>query len=438
MPRKCPRMNDDTHRLYWEKSANRTCWRINSGFFLQAFLPALIALALLQGSLLLLLRRWEVWLTPWWIGFGVALAAAAAGAWWWSRKRFFRLEDGLVHLEAKLLLHNRLTAARAGLAPWPVPRPLANPLRWVWQRLVLPPGFAVAFLLLAGWVPVQRETPAPFQAPDEPLAWQQLESWAELLAEREVVDEENLSLWREQVQRLRDQPPEDWYSHSSLEAGDNLRDSAADSIRRLESGLQKAAFPLTMARERMEEMPTGLKPLLEEHWLDALNELGSGPLPLGEDLLSQLAEVDFGNLESLSQKQIDRLQEMLRELSDACNTCLGGGECKGGQCEGSDGACPFHGSGGISRGGSAAPLSFQDFPSLADAQRREAVSNQDLSRAALGDQLGTTQTAPEIDTDSFTGPVAAGRAVEEGDGGEAVWRSRLTPAEQRRLQEYFQ
>jgi hypothetical protein len=432
-------MENHPERSYWEAAAAKVRRRINSGFFLQAFLPVLVGLSLLQGCLLLLLRRWETGLAIGWIAFSCMLILGAAGAWGWSRKRYFTTDDGLVHLEMKLSLHNRLTAARAGLTAWPSPRPLPQSLRWVWQRILLPPVFAGGFLLLAGWVPVERQATLPHRAPDEPLAWQQVDAWAELLAEREVVDEENLAAWREQVQRLRDQEPEQWYTHSSLEAGDNLRDSAADSIRRLQSALEKAAIPLTIARERMDDMPAGLQPLMQEHWLNALNELSSGALQLNKELLAQLAEVDFSSLQSLSQDQIDRLQQMLREMTEACATCLGAGTCdgEGGAFEGGA-ACSIHGSGGISKGGSGAPLNFQEFPSLADSQRREAVSNPDLSRAALGDKLGTTQSAPEVDPDTFTGPVSAGGAVQEGDGGEAVWHSRLTPAEQRRLQQYFQ
>lgn len=427
---------------FWNTASRNTRWRINAGIFLQSFFPPLIFLSLAQGCLLLLFRRWEIATPSLWLGFAGALLLAAVGSFWWSRRRFFNRADALVHLEAHLHLHNRLTTAEAGLASWPPPRTLPSSMRWVWPRILLPPTFAILFLALAGWIPVQNTAQAAKQPIDEPIAWQQLESWAELLQEEEVVDEEQADAWREQVEQLRQQSPEEWYSHNSLEAGDNLRDTAADNLRQLQKALDKAAFSVTALQQAtLNDMPSGLQPLLQEHWLDAMSQLGTLPLTLDKDLLAQLSAVDFANLQNMSQEQMDRLSKMLREKTNAASTCVGG-ECDGegeGECNGSGGSCPIHGNGwSVARGPGAAELSFNEAPSLADAQRREAVSNPDLRNAALGEQLGTTQSAPEVDAQAFTGPVTAGNAVTEGDGGEAVWRSRLTPAEEQKLKTYFQ
>lgn len=432
-------MKNHDARHFWHSASQRLRRRINAGFIFQLFLPVLLALTVLQGCLLLIWRKTESPQGFLWLGYVLAAVLALATCIAWARRRFFSAADALVHLEAHLSLHNRLTAARAGHASWPDPRPLPPSLRWSWKRLLLPPLAAGAFLLLAGWMPL-ADRPAPALPPaDEPVAWQEVETWAEVLEEREMFEEEPLAQWKEQVQTLRDQPAEDWYSHSSLEAGDNLRDQAADSLRHLQGALEKAAYPLSVARESLNELPTGLQPLLQEHWQEALSDLQAGALTLNKETLAQLKEVDFNNLQSLSPEQIDRLKKMLREGKSACDTALGEacknpgepcGTCPGGVCQGP-------GTGTPSRGPGAADLTFREFPNLIDSQRREAVSNQDLSRAALGEQLGTTQTAPEVDPNLERGPVAAGSATLTSQGGEAVFHSRLTPAEQRRLQEYF-
>lgn len=431
-------MNHENPQQFWERAAQRVCWRVNAGFCLQSFLPVLLGLTLAQGCLLLVLRKIEAPQALLWGGYGIAVLLALAGSAWWSRRRFFATADGLVHLEARLLLHNRLSAARQGRTGWPAPQALPSSFHWTWKRLLLPPAGAAAFLLLAGWIPLKEQSPHSFEMPEEPLAWQEVESWAEVLEERDLFEEESLARWREQVEALRDQPPEEWYSHNSLEAGDNLRDNAGKSIRRLETALEKAAYPLSLARESLDQIPSGLQPLLQEHWLDALSELSSGELTLNKEALAALREIDFTNLQTLSRDQIDRLNKMLREGREACGICSGEGECDGdnpdcaacqsGLCEGT----------GISRGPGPADLTFREFPNLIDSQRRESVSNPDLSRAALGEQLGTTQTEPEVDLDVPPQISAAGEANLSGEGGDAVFHSRLTPAEQKRLQEYFQ
>ncbi len=434
---------DTNHEAFWHHAARRVRTRVNIGFVLQRYLPAVLALTLLQGCLLLVLRRLEAPLLPLWTAYAAALAAAPAICAWSCRHRFFSFADALVYLEIHLSLKNRLTAARDGQASWPPAQPLPPFFRWSWQRLLLPPAAAGAFLLLAGWTPIKSNTSVTPQAPAEPLAWQEIESWAETLEERDLFEKDTLAQWEEQVQALRDQPVQDWYSHSSLEAGDNLRDNVAGSIRELHSALTKAEYPLSIARDALDTMPAGLQPLLQEHWREALSAMDASDLKLNKELLSQLRAVDFSNLQTLSQETIDRLARMLREGQLACEHSMGGecknpgdpcGICPGGVCQG-QGNVP--GRGGVGRGPGAAPLSFHEFPSLVDSQRREAVSNDDLSRAALGEQIGATETAPEVDPAMPTGPLAAGTAVLASEGGEAVFHSRLTPAEQQRLQKYF-
>ena len=75
-----------------------------------------------------------------------------------------------------MLLRNALSAAKAGVAPWPAPiEPCHAGVRWNWPRLAVPTLGALMLLFAGLFLPVSK--PASHQAsPDEPLAWKSLES----------------------------------------------------------------------------------------------------------------------------------------------------------------------------------------------------------------------------------------------------------------------
>ena len=433
---------NDPHRDFWQRAARKMRLRINAGFVIQCFLPVLVGLSLLQGCLLLLFRKLEAPTLPLWIAGGVAIIFSFILCGLIARRRFYSFADTLVYLEVRLLLDNRLTTAHKKHGSWPEPRPIPSFLKWSYRRLAVPPLASIGFLLLAGSIPVQQKVEAQPLTPEEPIAWQQIESWAETLEERDLFEEESIEKWKEQVEALREQPVQEWYSHNSLEAGDNLRDNVADSIRQMHNKLDQAAYPLVVARDSLDQMPSGLAPQLDKLWQEALSDLQAGDLKLNSEMLAQLQQIDFSNLQGISQEQLDRLTKMLSESMQTCEMALNGepcnnpGEacaiCAGGVCLGGSIA-----SGRPGPDGNSADLTFKESPPLIDSDRREAVSNDDLSHAALGEEIGTSQTVPEVDPNLPLGPIAAGAANTTSEGGEAVFHSRLTPAEEARLQQYF-
>ncbi|NRB73751.1 MAG: hypothetical protein HRU46_05290 [Verrucomicrobiales bacterium] len=66
----------------------------------------------------------------------------------------------------------------------------------------------------------------------------------------------------------------------------------------------------------------------------------------------------------------------------------------------------------------------------------EKVTNEDLSRASMGDLLGVGETEHEEDKGA-SGPQAGGAVTSQGRGGDAVWRESLVPEEQALLKRYF-
>jgi len=66
----------------------------------------------------------------------------------------------------------------------------------------------------------------------------------------------------------------------------------------------------------------------------------------------------------------------------------------------------------------------------------EKVTNEDLSRASLGDLLSVGETEHEEDKQA-SGSQAGGGVSSNGRGGDAVWRESLIPEEQALLKRYF-
>ena len=67
----------------------------------------------------------------------------------------------------------------------------------------------------------------------------------------------------------------------------------------------------------------------------------------------------------------------------------------------------------------------------------EAVkSNLDTQRAALGDQLGTSDGRHRVDKDAFRVQQSGGIQT-TGQGGDAVWTDSLLPSEREVLKNYF-
>jgi hypothetical protein len=67
----------------------------------------------------------------------------------------------------------------------------------------------------------------------------------------------------------------------------------------------------------------------------------------------------------------------------------------------------------------------------------EAVGNDDLSRAALGDLAGLNTGEPQVDTTTWRSGESGGANSSAGTGGETVWDQVATPAEQEALRRFF-
>lgn len=417
----------------WRRKARRTACRVNFGWWLHALLPIALGLSLVAAVALLIARANRVDLVligPWLAAAAVCACVAAA---WRARRRFYRVADALVRIEAENRMHNRLTAAAEGVGAWPPFDPRAGDrLTWRWRALLVP--LAVSALCLAGawWTPIGREAEASAVAVQPPSSWTQIEDWVNTLREDQAVREESLRQIEDQLAALRQRPPSEWYQHNSLEAGDHLKDQVQVALEQLDRDLAIAsaiASRLSLSVESGQGLDPATLQQFQKKWGEAMKGLEGNILALDPSLLSSLKNMDLTKLKNLS------VQE-LKDIQDKLSKC---GQCAG-QCLGKDGAAALAaglepGAGGIGRGPGRAPLTLSDQETKARLKNLDGVSNTDLRQAAIGDVLAEQQI--EHNPDRAETASAGGALAGAGGAGEAVWRVETTPDEQAVLQRYF-
>jgi hypothetical protein len=435
----------------WNRRAAALARQLNLGWWLERFNQLVLVGLVLFSVALLAGRTWRAdWMIPEAVGLGLGglLLVLAAVAWLLGRKRFVDAGKGLVRLDEKLRLNNRLVSAAAKVGPWPElpPDPLgAAGFRWNLQRAWLPCLSALLLVAAASWVPIPERSAATAQVV-EPSAWEQMEDWLATLEEEDLIGEETIEELASRIEELRDQPEEEWFSHSSLEATDSLQQSLGLEIRDLAEEMKTLERNLSALQKFSSQMSESAKEEARKEMEESLKALDGAGLPLNEALRKQLSEVDPSQLgqetlSKLSQEQLESLQKQLQKGSGALGSMEGlpeMGEGMGlgeeGMGFGEEGEMP--GVGGITRGKADAPIFFDDQADDLGTDNLERVTNEDFSKAAIGEVLGLGETEREIDEAAST-PVAGGAVGSPGKGGEAVSRETLLPDEQAVLKRYF-
>lgn len=438
----------------WRTIARRTQAKINVAWWLDRFTPLLVGISVIMAGIVLYLRSNEN--SPstaiLFSSFSIALIILAIIAWLTTRQHYVRQQDAFVRLEDQLHLHNALTTADHGIGAWP-PAPSAQTINsgldWHWPRILTPFAVSFAVVVAAFLIPVtiiQGSSSAP---PSQPLAWEQMEDWLQTLEETELIEEQALNEVEEKIEELRGQPKNDWFSHSSMEASDSLRDSLSKQIEQLGSDLTHAERDLNAFQNFSQQMSDGTKKQLLQEYSQAIKNLQTGSLPLNSKMMQALQNIDpsqLKDLNQLSKEQMDKLRKQLKKGAQASKKAGQGKgkhlpELKEGDLiaylmqQNGNGSRTGPGRGGISRGPGEAPISLGD-PQHLGTQNFEAVQNPDLSRAAPGDLVGEGQSKHDIDK-SKTGPQQAGAVKSTGQGGDTIWKESLLPAEKELLKRYF-
>lgn len=443
----------------WRLAAGRVARQINLGWWLQMLGAPLVGLAVAGACVLLLVRRHFPELPPWQLSLGTTAGVLVVGGITFliARRRFEQPEAAMVRIEDSMQLRNALSAARAGVGPWPkLPARVDPGLAWNWQRVVIPPVAALAFLLAGLLIPVSAVPSDPDAGPEEPLAWEQIEADLERLGQDELIDENYLEETRKKLEELRSKDEEEWFSHSSLEATDSLKQQHRSELERLERELDRADRALGSLQKNAGAMPQAQKDQLLQQFDQALQGLQNGALKPNPELLEQLRQLDPEQLGQLGPEQIDQLRENLRKAGQACKDCQGGGQGggqgdewldelldgdgQGGEGDGEgreqEGDGPG-GKGGVNRGPGHAPGVLGPEGEKLDTGDLEAMEAKDLSRSLPGDLLQLQDGEHEVDR-AASGARAGGEVGATGSGGDRVWRESLDPDEQKALKRFFE
>jgi len=441
---------------FWKRSIARTRRRVNLGWWLEIMGPALLFFGVVSACGVLYLRS-AAWFEPTdesirrirFVAGGVGGLLLVA-TWLIARRSFLTTDQAMVRLESQLRLDNGLTAASRGLADWPpVPGEFkrADGWSWNWPRLILPPVFTALLVAFPFLLPV-RPAQGVQVKPNEPMAWQEMEKWLEDLKEEKVADPEKLEEVAKQIDELRENPPEEWFSHSNLEATDSLRESLERSLSELERNTAEAGLTLSALSKFGSEMSPETADRLAEEFAEALQGLETGSMPMDKEMLAKLQKLSLEDLKKLDPAAAKAMCDKMGKNGEALKRMLA--QCKGtkpGEGEGvlSEeeilrmlGELPGEGpgKGGIDRGRGDAPMYHEDEESNLATKNLERTTNDDLTRAAPGDVLGVVEAEHQIDKTATT--VGSGGAIgSAGKGGGRVWESDLLPEEKAVLNRFY-
>ncbi len=242
---------------------------------------------------------------------------------------------------------------------------------------------------------------------EEPIAWTHLESWLKTLDQAKVLDQPALDKLKEQVQEFRNQPEQQWYSQSSLEAGDALQEETSQSLASLEQNLEKSSDLVGQAQMAQQLSASQLQTLTAS-LKDAAQGMISGNLPLNKELAGQLGNFDPSTLKAMSQAQLQALQQRLSSAAGVCSQCVNPNAIPG--VTGTASTASQYPS-GHPGGGGPAPLTLQPTAENLNTKTTQGASNTDPSRALPGEVIAIAKGKHNVDKTTPAGPVAGGRGL---------------------------
>lgn len=457
MSREMKSTTENPNRDHWLTTAKRVARQVNLAWWLETLAAPLLILSLVGAATLLLLRR-ESLFDPWIVAasVGSGLVLIAVGSWWRAGRRFEKPEQSLVRIEAAMRMRNVLSAAQAGITPWPAPTSRVDAgLSWQWPRLLVPPLGALVLLAAGLFIPVTAREADVSNTPEQPQAWKQLDSELDQLTKEEVVDEKYIEETRKRLDELKTQEEEQWFSHSSLEATDSLKKSHRSEAERVERELGKAEKALESLQKNGAANQAEKNKMMED-FDQALQGLQNGAMKPNPQLMEQMEGLDMKDLAKLNPEQMEQLRENLKKHGEAMKKAQGEGEGEdwsdelldgqgegkgegegqgNGEGEGEDGE--GNGKGGIQRGPGHSPGVLGKEKEGVETGKLTGLEAKDLSKATPGDLLELQDGEHDVDKgpSSFT---EGGATDATGKGGDRVWKDALDPAEQRTLKRFFE
>jgi hypothetical protein len=448
---------ENSHREHWHGRARQVARRVNLGWWLEALSAPLLIVAMLEACGFLWARRGYPGIERWQMlaAAGATVILLGLACWGWVARKFEKPKQSMVRIEASMRMRNALSAADAGVAPWPEPvRTLDAGLAWQWPRLLMPPMGALALLAAGLLIPISARSKDGPTAPEEPQAWKQLGSELDRLTKEEVVDEKYLEDTRKRLEELKAQEEQQWFSHSSLEATDSLKKSHRVETDRVERELGRAGKALDTIEKTAGAASQAEKNRMMEEFDQALQGLQNGAMKPNPKLLEQMKGLDLKDMAKLTPEQMEQLRENLKKNQDALKNgkgeggddwsdeLLAGDADKDGNGNGDgkgdgDGDGDGNGKGGVSRGPGHAPGVLGKEKDAVETGKLTGLEAKDLSRATPGDLLELQDGEHDVDR-TPSGISKGGNTDATGRGGDRVWRDSLDPAEQRTLKRFFE
>jgi hypothetical protein len=434
--------------IFWQRAVRRLSRRIHLAWWLEHWLSLLVPGCLLASVIILSLRFWRnLPLLPALIGLSSALLLSALAAFFLARRRREPLAATRARLEDALSLHSRLSAAAAGIGPWPPRRPdLPLPLSFLPGRPLAMAAFGAALLAAALLIPVSRRPPDAPRLIEPPSALQDVRTWIDEAKKNHAVSQDSTEQVEEKLAELLQRPAQNWYEHSTLEAADHLRDLTASDLQQLSQNLAQAerSASALAASAAGAGLPQAARDALQQQLQSASQAMQNGAMQPGGDLMDALQNLDTSQLSSLSPEQLKKLANQLAQNQQALQQALKNSpsldlsnlpEGRLGEGEGQN---ESPGQGAPKRGPGSAPVTLASQDTQLGSTKIESLQNPlDLSRLATGDALSVTNGAAKIDPKDFQGPQQGGATASPGDGGAAVWQNTLIPAERETLKRFF-
>jgi hypothetical protein len=435
---------------FWHHRARILAARLNFHHWLARVVPKLFVL-LVVVALFDLFRRETALPAPWSESLFVLGTGIVAGwAWLQARTHFCTAKQALARLETVLGLHNQLSAAEAGIVPWPAPEETVDDGYFAnWRQILTPLLTGTIFLWAAHLVPIHRTKLGAESGPiSDPPEFTQVQNWINALKVDDLIEPDKLQETQNALDKLRDRPAQDWYTQGNLEAANSLKELTEQSMNSLSQDLSQADQAVEAMRDKEESSSdaASLQPMQDE-LRQAGDNLASGNLPLKKELVDQLRGGDASTDKPLTARQLEQLHERLKKGELAAQTApkTNGGlsqEMRQAMADAAQGngvgrRAIAPGPGGLGGGTESAPLELQDREQTTPQGALTPVSNDDMSRASLGETIKISAGAHAVDPSAYHGPQNAGAAQVGGTGGEAVWRSTYDPQEADTLSRFF-
>jgi len=437
----------------WTSHARTVSKKLNLAWWIERLNLPLVIAAILATTSILLARYFDCLPSS---TLTISLLVATLGSiglfcWLLAKKKFETHAESLVRIESNMKLRNALSAAKAGVAAWPEPpTEIEAGVSWHWQRTLLPSISSILIIISAFFLPIGSHADEISKHP-APDARNNLEQKLTELREENIVQEDYIEEIEKDIVELKKKDPQEWFSHSSLEALDNLKqrhDSAANELQREIKNAERALQSLQKHGDKMNQQT---KENLLNEFGKAVENLNTGAMKPNQELLDQLKQIDPNQLGQLDQEQLNQLRENMRKMAEKLkqqrgnedggngndNKGKGGGNPTDGN-EQSDSNEPGKspGNGGITRGLNHAPDMLGDEMDKLDVEKQERLKSRDLSNTLPGDLLETTDGEHEIDK-TQTKIRSGGNTENKGSGGERIWQNSLLPDEKKALKDFF-